>query len=99
MEKSNALVFDTGRVEFTVSIEDVQRVIDTILSDDNPWRNQSVNVVIKDCMDCEKTQGRDNICASILLDLLAQAGVKHTAISHSEKFNYAYDALPEFPCV
>ena len=87
-KRSEMLTFDTGRIIFSVNKADITHI------ENNPWKDQPVENVIRECS--AKTSENDNICASILYDLLHDAGITITICNLKPSRVYE-DPVQDFP--
>ena len=92
-KKAELLTFDTGRITFSANKADIAHVLAEDYTENNPWKDQPVDNVIREC--AAKT-GNDNICASILYDLLHDAGVTVTICSLKPRC-VCVDSMPDLP--
>lgn len=93
-KRSEMLTFDTGRIIFSVNKADITHMIAEDHTENNPWKDQPVENVIRECS--AKTSENDNICASILYDLLHDAGVTVTICSLKPRC-VSVDSMPDLP--
>ena len=92
-KKAELLTFDTGRITFSANKADIAHVLAEDYTENNPWKDQPVDNVIREC--AAKT-GNDNICASILYDLLHDAGITITICNLKPSRVYE-DPVQDFP--
>ena len=93
-KRSEMLTFDTGRIIFSVNKADITHMIAEDHTENNPWKDQPVENVIRECS--AKTSENDNICASILYDLLHDAGITITICNLKPSRVYE-DPVQDFP--
>lgn len=93
-KRSEMLTFDTGRIIFSVNKADITHMIAEDHTENNPWKDQPVKNVIRECS--AKTSENDNICASILYDLLHDAGITITICNLKPSRVYE-DPVQDFP--
>lgn len=93
-KRSEMLTFDTGRIIFSVNKADITHMIAEDHTENNPWKDQPVENVIRECS--AKTSENDNICASILYDLLHDAGITITICNLKSSCVYE-DPVQDFP--
>lgn len=96
-ENDNIFVFNPGKIEFAVSKNMLKKLILEGESEDNPWKWQNYENIIKDCN--AVTYGKDNVSASILLDLLIQSDYDICAMKIYPRMVMPDDSLPEISFV
>ena len=96
-ENDNIFVFNTGKIEFAVSKNMLKKLILEGESEDNPWKWQNYENIIKYCN--AVTYGKDNVSASILLDLLIQSDYDICAMKIYPRMVMPDDSLPEISFV